>query len=155
TFAGSGEVGSADGKGRAASFFFPTAVAVDGNGNVYVSDTHNNLIRKIDSLGVVTTLAGKITDNEKQKFDNPAGLAVDHEGNVYVADWGNNVVRKISASGKVTVLAGRVGEPGSKNDTASSASFYLPWGIALDSANNVYVSDSYNNLIRKINPNGV
>ncbi|MFI5185178.1 MAG: NHL repeat-containing protein [Chitinophagales bacterium] len=159
TFAGSGAVGSTDGPGIAASFFNPGGVAADKNGNVYVADTHNSLIRKISPDGIVTTIAGKrensfIRGDSSARFDNPSGIAVDVNGNVYVADWANNLIRKISPAGKVTNLAGS-GLPGSKDGIGSSASFYLPWGIAVDTANNVYVADSYNNMIRKINPAGV
>jgi sugar lactone lactonase YvrE len=162
TLAGSGLEGSSDGKAETASFFYPTAVAVDKNGNVYVSDTHNNLIRKIGSGGMVTTFAGRRakgldipSDTSSVRFDNPTGIAVDADGNVYVADSENEVIRKISISGKSTILAGSIGEPGSRDGLKSSASFYLPWGIAVDSSGNVYVSDSYNNMIRKITPGGL
>jgi len=161
TWAGSGAVGSADGKGTAASFFYPTALAVDSNGNVYVSDTHNNLIRKIDPTGVVTTLAGKgrvsandIDTSDIVRLDNPAGIAVNNTGDVYIADWGNDVIRKIDLSGKITDVAGNKGVPGAENGVGSSASFYLPWGLVLDSMNNLYVADSYNNMIRKISTDG-
>jgi sugar lactone lactonase YvrE len=161
TLAGSGAVGSADGKGTAASFFYPTALAVDRNGNLYVSDTHNNLIRKIDPTGVVTTVAGKrrssateIDTSDVVRLDNPAGIAVDNSGDVYIADWGNDLIRKINVSGEITDVAGSKGDPGSKNGVGSSASFYLPWGLVLDSMNNVYVADSYNNMIRKISTDG-
>jgi len=160
TFAGSNAVGSADGPRATASFFNPEAVAVDRKGNVYVADTHNNLIRKISEDGVVTTIAGRRENSfipgkdSSARFDNPSGIAVDLNGNLYVADWANNLIRKISPGGKVTNLAGS-GIPGSNDGIGSSASFYLPWGIAVDSANNVYVADSYNNMIRKISPEGV
>jgi sugar lactone lactonase YvrE len=162
TIAGSGLEGSSDGKAEDASFFYPTGVAVDKNGNVYVSDTHNNLIRKISSGGIVTTLAGRRTksldissDTSSDRFDTPTGIAVDLDGNLYVADSQNEVIRKISSSGKVSILAGSVGEPGATDGVKSSALFYLPWGIAVDSSSNVYVADSYNNMIRKISADGL
>jgi len=161
TFAGSGAVGLADGKAEQASFFNPAGVAVDKLGNVYVADTHNSLIRKISSDGMVTTIAGKraaasITGADSSiRLDNPAAIAVDSNNNIYIADWANDVIRKISPSGKAVILAGSVGAPGSKDGIGSSASFYLPAGIAVDSAGNVYVSDTYNNIIRKISTDGM
>jgi DNA-binding beta-propeller fold protein YncE len=88
TLAGSGVLGSANGTGAAASFFYPSGVAVDSLGNVYVADHVNHLIRKITPAGVVTKLAGS--------FNYPQGVAVDSLGNVYVADYGNQRIRKIS-----------------------------------------------------------
>jgi serine/threonine-protein kinase len=160
TLAGSGAVGSVDGKGDTASFFYPRGVAVDKNGNVYVADTHNGLIRKISLDGFVTTLAGSRVystipgKDTVARFDNPAGIAVDESGNVYVADWANNLIRKISPTGKVYNIAGN-GTPGSKDGVGSSASFYLPEAIALDSIGNIYIADTYNNMIRKISLDGV
>jgi sugar lactone lactonase YvrE len=159
TLAGTGVVGSVDGRGDSASFFYPMAVAVDKNGNVYVADTHNGLIRRISPDGFVTTLAGKrVYHNVPGKdtivrFDNPAGIAVDGAGYVYVADWANDLIRKISPNGEVYTIAGN-GKPGSKDGTGFSASFYLPGGIALDATGNIYIADTYNNMIRKISPDG-
>jgi sugar lactone lactonase YvrE len=160
TIAGNGRAGSADGRGDSASFFYPEGVAVDRKGNLYIADTHNSLIRKINPKGIVTTFAGRrIYYNVPGKdtvvrFDNPVGIAVDDSGFVYVADRGNDLIRKINPDGKVYDIAGN-GKPGSKNGNGSAASFYLPGGISLDSIGNMYVADTYNNLIRKINPMGV
>jgi sugar lactone lactonase YvrE len=160
TLAGSGTVGSADGKGAAASFFNPAGVAVDKSGIVYVADTHNNLIRKISADGTVSTVRGKWAREAINKFDtagrydNPMGIAVDAAGNIYVADWEHDQVRKVSADGKITTLAG-TGERGSEDGAGAKASFYLPEGIAADKEGNVYVTDTYNNLIRKIDTAGV
>ena len=160
TVAGNGLAGSADGKGDSASFFYPEAVTVDKNGNLYVADTHNSLIRKISPEGIVTTLAGQriyytIPGMDTiVRFDNPAGIAVDTSGYVYVADCGNDLIRKISPDGKVQNLAGS-GKRGTKDSSSLNASFYLPSGIALDSTGNIYVADTYNNLIRKISSSGL
>ncbi|HLX65683.1 MAG TPA: SBBP repeat-containing protein, partial [Puia sp.] len=88
------------------------------------------------------------------RLDNPAGIAVDSNGNIYLADWGYDLIRKISPNGSVTILAGN-GKPGSADGTGATASFYLPGGIAVDASGYVYVSDTYNNRIRKISPAGV
>ncbi|HTB26222.1 MAG TPA: SMP-30/gluconolactonase/LRE family protein, partial [Puia sp.] len=131
TVAGNGLAGSADGKGDSASFFYPEAVTVDKNGNLYVADTHNSLIRKISPEGIVTTLAGQriyytIPGMDTiVRFDNPAGIAVDTSGYVYVADCGNDLIRKISPDGKVQNFAGN-GKRGTKDSSSLNASFYLP-----------------------------
>jgi streptogramin lyase len=154
--------GSADGTGSAARFYYPSGVAVDGSGNVYVADTNNYTIRKITPAGVVTTLAGTAgspgsTDGtgSAARFNGPYGVAVDGSGNVYVADTSNHTIRKITPAGVVTTLAGTAGSPGSADGTGSAARFNNPYGVAIDGSGNVYVPDSNNNTIRKITPAGV
>jgi len=160
TLAGSGNAGSANGFGNTASFNLPIAIAVDAAGNVYVADLGNNLIRKIDLNGIVTTLAGSGAIGSANgagtiaSFSAPSGIAVDAAGNVYVADYGNNLIRKINPDGLVTTLAGS-GATGSADGMGTAASFFDPTGVAADAAGNVYVADYGNNLIRKINPQGV
>jgi len=160
TIAGSGKDGSEDGKGTSASFFFPVAVATGTNGNVYVADTHNSLIRKIGPDGTVTTLVGRNQPVKKdlsdslQKLDNPYGIAVGKDGTVYFTDWAKDLVCKISPDGKLSEVAGD-GAPGAEDGIGHAASFYLPEGIAVDDHNNLYVADCYNNTIRKIDANGV
>ncbi|HEY4195977.1 MAG TPA: hypothetical protein VGM63_10605, partial [Mucilaginibacter sp.] len=112
TLAGSGSIGSADGTGASASFYFPNSLAVDALGNVYVTDDVNNLIRKITPGGVVTTFAGTGLAGSANglgttaSFSDPAGITLDIAGNAYVADANNNLIRKISPAGLVTTLAG-------------------------------------------------
>jgi sugar lactone lactonase YvrE len=163
TLAGTaGVTGHANGTGPAASFNVPKALAADGTGNVYVADTFNSVIRKIDPASVVTTLAGaplqpgSVNDANplNARFDYPRGIAIDGSGNLYVADTGNNVIRKITFGGGVTTLAGTPGVLGSADGTGAAAAFNFPSGIAVDGSGNVYVADTNNNTVRKINPGG-
>jgi sugar lactone lactonase YvrE len=157
TLAGlAGSPGSADGAGSAARFISPPGVAVDSAGKVYVVAKYQNTIRKVTPAGVVTTLAGLL------EFDDcgvlvgtgPSGVAVDRAGNVYVADFYNNTIRKVTPAGVVTTLAGLAGSFGSADGTGRFARFYLPSGMAVDSAGNVYVADFLNFTIRKVTPAG-
>lgn len=155
-------IGHTDGTGAAARFDRPSVVASDSTGNVYVSDTSNNTIRKITPAGVVTTLAGTPGirghadgTGTMASFYSPSGVATDRAGNVYVADSNNHTIRKITPAGVVTTLAGTAGIRGHADGTGTVASFVYPKGIATDSTGNVYVSDTLNQTIRKITPSGV
>jgi sugar lactone lactonase YvrE len=159
TLAGNPTWGAVNGNGTSASFDFPSGVAVDGSGYVYVADKNNSLIRKISPTGDVTTLAGTgnpgaVNGNGTlASFNFPNGVAVDGSGNVYVADKNNHLIRKISPTGDVTTLAG-TGNPGAVNGNGTLASFNFPYGVAVDGSGNVYVADQNNHLIRKISPTG-
>jgi len=163
TLAGSpGIHGTADGTGSAARFYHPLGMAVDGAGTIYIGDYYNSAVRKVTPAGVVTTLAGVAGSGgyadgtgSTARFSAPAGVAVDSSGNVYVADSANFVVRKISPEGAVTTLAGLAGTRGSADGAGTAARFYDPAAVAVDDSGNVYVSDAYNNTIRKITPEGV
>ncbi len=161
-FAGK-EMGYEDAKGTAAKFKWPSGLAVDKEGNVYVADRNNHLIRQISPEGVVSTLAGKanysgsINDvGAKARFNKPTGVAVDNKGNVYVADYGNRVIRRIALSSKeVSTIAGKAGgESGAADATGNNARFYSPESLDLDSTGNIYVADTHNYTIRKIEPDG-
>lgn len=158
TLAGSGFAGDDDGTGDSASFRYPSGVALDASGNVYVADQGNNKIRKISPSGEVSTLAGSDYGSadgtgSNASFNGPIGVTVDTSGNVYVADAGNHKIRKISPTGEVSTLAGS-DDPGSADGTGRSASFDYPTMVTLDASDNVYVDDTYNHKIRKINPTG-
>jgi sugar lactone lactonase YvrE len=154
--------GSADGVGHNARFFAPWGLAVDQGGNVFVADTENHTIRKIIPDRVVSTLAGLATvpgaadgQGATARFSSPRGVAVDAQGFVYVADTQNHAIRRISLDGRVSTFAGLAGSRGYADGGGSAARFSGPQGIAVDSAGNLYVSDSANYTIRKISPNAV
>lgn len=158
TLAGNGQAGPKDGKAAEASFFNPTAVCIDHKGNIYVADRQNNLVRKISPAGLVSAVAGRTEKNEDYggKFpllDLPMGVATDTAGNVYVTDSFHNKIRKIAADGKIITVAGQI-EPGAKDGIGTSASFFIPEGIAIDGKGNLYIADTFNNMIRKIDPAG-
>ena len=154
--------GGTDGTGSAARFDVPGGIAADKSGNVFVADTGSFTIRKITPAGVVTTLAGMAREGgntdgtgSAARFALPHSVAVEDNGNIFVADTGNHTIRKITSSGLVTTLAGFPGQKGSTDGVGSAALFYLPQGVALDGAGNVYVADTYNQTIRKITPAGL
>jgi sugar lactone lactonase YvrE len=162
TVAGNTNAGAQNGPDTSATFNNPAGVAVDGNGNIYVADMLNNLIREI-SGGQVSTLAGNINDTTiasvngvgtAASFVFPNNVAVDAQGNVYTTEYVTNLIRKIAPDGTVTTLAGS-GASGQADSTGTAASFSGPSGVAVDAVGNVYVADTYNNVIRKITPAGV
>lgn len=161
TLAGSaGSRGSLDATGTAARFGSPYGVAVDSSGNVYVIESDSATLRKITPAGVVTTLAGSAGSNgfvngtgTAARFSVPFDLSVDSAGNIYICDHGNHAIRKVTPAGIVTTLAGS-GSPGKTDANGSSASFKFPAGVSVDSAGNVFVADTDNQVIRKISPTG-
>ena len=162
TSAGSGEPGSQDGFGSDASFNSPTGVTADSKGNIYVCDTSNNAVRKINTTGFVSTLAGNASqppgfaDGKRggALFNAPIGITLDStSGLLFVVDSNNSLIRQVDpASGAVLTIAGNLSlQPDFQDGQATSASFNNPFGIASDSLRNLYVTDYGNNLVRKIN----
>lgn len=159
TIAGYG-YGYVNANGTNARFADPWDVAVDATDNVYVADTYNNVIRKIDPSGNVTTFAGNGTAGyvdgpaASAEFNYPAGIAVASDGSIYVADQDNNRIRKISTSGVVSTFAGS-GAKSTADGVGTAASFASPHSVSIDAAGNMYVGDEYSHKVRKITPDGV
>jgi sugar lactone lactonase YvrE len=160
TFAGSGAIGFADGKGTTATFNGPTGITIDHADNLYIADNHN-IIRKITPAQDVTTFAGNVHTGpgfadgtgSEANFRLPEGLAIDAADNIYVADASNNMIRKITPAAVVTTVAGKLAS-GSDNGTSADATFNGPLGVAVDKSGNIYVTDTQNSLVRKIAANG-
>ena len=163
TLAGSsGHSGSVDSKrsvlGLGGRFNSPFSLTLDPSGNIFVADTGNNTIRKINLAGAVTTLAGAAGNqgsadgtNRTASFSSPEGITMDSSGNLLVADAANNLIRKITPAGVVTTIAGLAGTAGSADGSNSVASFNSPGDLTLDDQGNIYVADTQNNTIRTIN----
>lgn len=162
TFAGQlGVSGTANANGTSAQFNTPSGLAFDANGNLFVSDTGNNAIRKITPAGTVSTFAGIIgpggfADGSAGStlFNSPLGIAVAANGDVFVADSGNHCIREISG-GTVSTFAGSPQVWGSTDATGTNAQFNGPVGLAFDTDGNLFVSDANNDTIRKITTNGI
>jgi len=146
-----------DGNSSDACFSGPSDIALDTSGNMFVADLFNNCIRKVDSDGVVTTLAGNRLERRADgtgtgnppSFNNPWGVAVDTSGNMFIADLANNVIRKMTPDGVVTTIAGS-GNSGFADGIGRNASFYSPHDLTVDTSGNLFVVDTINNRIRKI-----
>ncbi|MFN7926413.1 MAG: SMP-30/gluconolactonase/LRE family protein [Blastocatellia bacterium] len=164
--AGSGAYGFGGDNNPAANALLatPSGVAVDGDGNMFIADTYNNRIRKVNAAGVITTYAGTgiggYTGDGGQatiaRIDTPIGIAVDRSGNVYFSDSLNDAVRKVDTTGKITTVAGN-GQSGFSGDggQATAARLSLPQSLIFDGAGNLYICDTFNNRVRKVDTQGI
>ncbi|MBL3528829.1 MAG: hypothetical protein JMN27_14945 [gamma proteobacterium endosymbiont of Lamellibrachia anaximandri] len=160
THAGTGEPGDTDGNITTASFNAPSGFFVDTDGSLYIGDSGNNKIRKISPDGIVSTVAGtgELGFNNgpinTATFASPAFFGKDSSGDSYIIEGPGHHIRKISAGGIVTTFAGTTGVAGYFDGVGETALFNNPNSLAIDSNDNVFVSDAGNNRIRKISPDG-
>ena len=158
TFVGSSQ-GMNDGTGTSAQLYDPWDIAIDGDGNMYVTDYGSHRIRKITPAGVVTTFAGSTAGyrdgtGSAAQFNGPTAITLDAQGNLYVTEDVNHRIRKITPEGVVTTVAGS-GIKGFTNGAAAIAQFSKPSGILVDAEGMIFVADRDNNRIRKITPEGI
>jgi len=146
-----------------ASLTGPEAVAVDAAANIYIADWGNNVIRKVNPSGIISTVAGNGTVGyfgdggpaTSASLNWTAGVAADAAGNIYIADKWNNRIRKVSPSGIISTLAGSGWQTFSGDGgPATCASMYLPKGVALDAGGNLYIANEGNARVRKVSPSG-
>ncbi len=172
TVAGSDSIGSTgdDGPATSARLNFPSGIAIDGSGALYITDTMNHVIRKVVVGGNITLFAGsrgvsgfrekdardEFLEAKDAELNAPTGIAIDSSGNIYFCDTRNHRVRKIGTDGKIRTIAG-TGEKGETGDggDALKAKLNSPTGVAVDAAGNVYIADQMNHRIRKVDANGI
>jgi uncharacterized protein (TIGR03437 family) len=168
TVAGNGQIGSSGDGGLAinAPFNSPNGVVVDNSGNIYIADTNNHRIRKVNSAGIISTIAGSgiqgfagdgSANPALQQFDIPVGIFLDTTGNLLVADAGNHRIRKLNlTTGVLTTIAGKGYGSGTPDGTAAINSFLrYPTSVVADAAGNIFISNTSGNNIKKINSAGI
>ena len=167
TVAGTGGSPGFSGDGSAATsalLNMPWGVEVDGSGNIYIADWNNNRIRKVNSLGVISTIAGTGIGNyfgdgfaaTSAQINSPTDVAVDASGNIFIADQLNHRIRKINSLGIISTVAG-IGSPGYSGDgaAATAAALNYPISVAVNGSGDIFISDQSNFRIRKVNNLGI
>ena len=169
TVAGNGVFGSSgdDGPATNASMRTPFGLAVDAVGNLFIADTNSYRIRKVDTNGIITTVAGNGISGysgdgvaaTNTRLNGAYGVAVDSSGNLFIADTVNNRVRKVDTNGIITTVAGKgpIGFGGYSGDggPATNASLSFPMGVAVDAFGNLFIANRFNQRIRKVDTNGI
>jgi len=165
TIAGNGTQGFSGDGGPAteAELYNPGYTALDPVGNLYITDGNNLRVRKVDLNGIITTVAGNGVAGfsgdggpaTSAKLNFPAGVALDAAGNLYIADGGNNRIRKVDLNGIITTFAGGGVGAGGDGGPATQAQLGFPSGIAVDAAGNLYIADTDNSRVRKVDLNGI
>jgi sugar lactone lactonase YvrE len=160
TVAGDGSWGYAGdgGLATAAQLAGPNSITLDSADNLFIADTFNHRVRKVDISGIITTVAGDgvqsyTGDNAAAtaaQLDTPNGVAVDGSGNLFIADTNNFRIRKVDGSGVITSVAKEVKGYNGDNIPANSATLYNPRGVAADGSGNLYITDSSNKRLRKV-----
>ncbi len=172
TFAGSGTPGRVGftgdgGPARVAEIRRPRGVAVDGSGNLYIADTRNQRIRRVDRMRIITSIAGSGPlgvsgfggdggPAVQAQLSHPADLTADGAGNVYIADTWNNRIRRIDAKGIITTVAG-IGDGTYTGGSGPAVEAALDWpsSVAVDSTGNLYIADRFHNLVRRVDTRGI
>jgi len=166
TIAGNNTLGYSGDSGLAtkAELNYPVGIGTDIWGNIYIADQGNNVIRRVNKAGYITTIAGNGSQTysgdgsaaTRASLNAPSGVIADNKGNIYVADQGNYVIRKINIPGIITTIAGnnKLGYSGD-GGLATAATLSLPRSICLDSVGNLYIADYGNNVVRKVNTAGI
>ena len=152
------------GAATAATLNNPVGIAIDKKGNIYIADDHNNAIRKVDTAGKIYTFAGNNTGGYSgdggqattAAIKDPIGVCTDTAGNVYFAEADNGVIRMVNTLGIISTFAGRT-DTGYSGDggAATAARLRSPERVNTDDSGNVYISDFFNNVVRKVNPAGI
>jgi sugar lactone lactonase YvrE len=161
---GSGGYGGDEGLATKALLYYPTGVVADGSGNLYIADGSNLRVRKVDTRGIITSIAGNGSDSyggdngiaTDANLDHPSDVVTDASGNFYIADSQNNRIRRVDRSGIITTVAGNgIGGYGGDGGPATKAMLSNPSGVAIDPSGKLYIADSDNHRIRMVAPDGI